>query len=64
MHLTGEDAVVAVLRRINSLSEMGFTHAIFNMPDVYKVRPLEILAKDVVTMVAERYAANPVTTAG
>ncbi len=31
---------------------MGFTHAIFKMPDVYEMTPLEIFAKEIIPAVA------------
>jgi hypothetical protein len=37
---------------IEELFEMGFTHAIFNMPDVYKITPLETFRKDIIPKVA------------
>jgi|GEM_PF-5473927 len=35
------------------LSAMGFTHAIFNMPDVYKITPLDTFAREIIPAVAE-----------
>jgi alkanesulfonate monooxygenase SsuD/methylene tetrahydromethanopterin reductase-like flavin-dependent oxidoreductase (luciferase family) len=35
------------------LAAMGFTHAIFNMPDVYKITPLETFGKEIIPAVAE-----------
>jgi len=32
---------------------MGFSHAIFNMPDAYKITPLETFAKEIIPIVAE-----------
>jgi hypothetical protein len=32
---------------------MGFTHAIFNMPDVYDMTPLEIFAKEIIPAAAQ-----------
>jgi hypothetical protein len=32
---------------------MGFTHAIFNMPDVYKITPLETFGREIIPAVAE-----------
>jgi len=52
-HLSGDDTVDSVIGRINQLSEMGFTHAIFNMPDAYKITPLETFAKEIIPAVAE-----------
>jgi alkanesulfonate monooxygenase SsuD/methylene tetrahydromethanopterin reductase-like flavin-dependent oxidoreductase (luciferase family) len=53
VHLSGDDAVDSVIKRIETLSKMGFTHAIFNMPDVYKITPLETFAKKIIPTVAE-----------
>ena len=33
---------------------MGFTHAIFNMPDEYEITPLQTFAKEIIPAVAER----------
>lgn len=52
VHLSGDDTVDSVTSRIKELSEMGFTHAIFNMPDVYKITPLETFAKEIIPAVA------------
>lgn len=51
-HLSGDDTVDSVLRRLEEFSGMGFTHAIFNMPDVYKIAPLETFAKEIVPAAA------------
>lgn len=53
VHLSGKDAVDGVIRRIQDLSAMGFTHAIFNMPDVYEIEPLETFAREIIPAVAE-----------
>jgi F420-dependent oxidoreductase-like protein len=53
VHLSGDDTVESILNRIKDLSEMGFTHVIFNMPDVYEITPLEIFAKEIISAVAE-----------
>ena len=53
VHLSEKDTVDGVIKRIKALSAMGFTHAIFNMPDVYKITPLEIFAKEIIPAVAE-----------
>jgi F420-dependent oxidoreductase-like protein len=53
VHLSGDDTVDCVIHRIKELSEMGFTHTIFNMPDVYKITPLETFAKEIIPAVAE-----------
>jgi F420-dependent oxidoreductase-like protein len=52
-HLTEKDTVDGVIRRIKQLSTMGFSHSIFNMPDVYKITPLETFAKEIIPAVAE-----------
>jgi F420-dependent oxidoreductase-like protein len=52
VHLSGDDTVDSIIRRIKDLSAMGFTHAIFNMPDVYKMTPLETFAKEIIAAVA------------
>src|SRR5690606_13536247 len=48
VHLSGKDTIESVLERIKTLSKMGFTHAIFNMPDVYEISPLEIFGKEII----------------
>jgi len=53
VHLSEKDTVESTLNRLKKLSEMGFTHAIFNMPDVYKLTPLETFAKEIIPAVAE-----------
>jgi F420-dependent oxidoreductase-like protein len=53
VHLSGDDTVDSITSRIKKLSEMGFTHAIFNMPDVYKITPLETFAKEIIPAVVE-----------
>jgi len=53
VHLSGDDTVDSVIKRIKELSAMGFTHAIFNMPDVYKITPLETFAKEIIPAVSE-----------
>jgi len=52
IHLSGKDTAGGVIDRIRELSAMGFTHAIFNMPDVYTITPLEIFAKEIIPSVA------------
>ncbi len=53
VHLSEKDTVDGIIRRIKKLSAMGFTHAIFNMPDVYKITPLETFAKEIIPALAE-----------
>ena len=53
MHLSEKDTVDSTIKRLQELSAMGFTHAIFNMPDVYKITPLEIFAKEIIPAAAD-----------
>jgi F420-dependent oxidoreductase-like protein len=53
VHLSGDDTVDNIIRRITELSTMGFSHAIFNMPDAYKITPLETFSKEIIPVVAE-----------
>jgi F420-dependent oxidoreductase-like protein len=53
VHLSGDDTVASTISRIRDLSTMGFTHAIFNMPDVYEIAPLKTFAKEILPAVAE-----------
>lgn len=48
VNLSAKDTVGGVIDRIKELSAMGFTHAIFNMPDVYSMKPLETFAKEII----------------
>lgn len=52
VHLSGRDTVASTLGRIEALSAMGFTHVIFNMPDVYKIAPLEAFGREIIPAVA------------
>lgn len=52
VHLSGNDTVESVISRIKNLSAMGFSHAIFNMPDVYEITPLETFGKEIIPAVA------------
>ena len=52
VHLSGNDTVESILSRIKTLAAMGFTHAIFNMPDVYKITPLETFGKEIIPAAA------------
>jgi alkanesulfonate monooxygenase SsuD/methylene tetrahydromethanopterin reductase-like flavin-dependent oxidoreductase (luciferase family) len=53
VHLSGDDTVDSAISRLKQLSAMGFTHAIFNMPDVYRITPLVTFAKEIIPAVAE-----------
>jgi F420-dependent oxidoreductase-like protein len=53
VHLSGTDTVDSILQRIKELAQMGFTHAIFNMPDAYEITPLKIFAQEIIPAAAE-----------
>lgn len=53
VHLSGGDTVAGTINQLKELSTMGFTHAIFNMPDVYTITPLETFAKEIIPAVAD-----------
>ncbi len=53
VHLSGKDTVDSVMRRLEDLAGMGFTHVIFNMPDVYEISPLATYGKEIIPAVAE-----------
>ena len=53
VHLSGDDTAASVISRIKTYAGMGFTHAIFNMPDVYKITPLETFAREIIPAVAD-----------
>ncbi len=53
VHLSGRDTVESVISRIQGLGAMGFSHAIFNMPDVYEIAPLEVFGKEIIPAVAD-----------
>ncbi|MBK7454272.1 MAG: TIGR03560 family F420-dependent LLM class oxidoreductase [Anaerolineales bacterium] len=52
VNLSAKDTAGGVIDRIQKLSEMGFTHAIFNMPDVYSITPLKTFAKEIIPAIA------------
>lgn len=53
VNLSVKDTVAGTIRRIEELSAMGFTHVIFNMPDLYTGNPLDTFAKEIVPSVVE-----------
>lgn len=53
VHLSGKDTVESVMSRLEDLSGMGFSHVIFNMPDVNTITPLETFAGEIVPAAAE-----------
>ncbi len=52
VNLSAKDTVSSTISRIKELSAMGFTHVIFNMPDVYSITPLKAFAKEIIPSVA------------
>jgi F420-dependent oxidoreductase-like protein len=52
VNFSGADTAGSITRQIQSLAKMGFTHAIFNMPDVYTITPLETFAKEIIPVVS------------
>jgi F420-dependent oxidoreductase-like protein len=52
VHLSGDDTADSVIKRIKVLADMGFTHAIVNMPDVYTITPLDTFAKEIIPAVS------------
>jgi alkanesulfonate monooxygenase SsuD/methylene tetrahydromethanopterin reductase-like flavin-dependent oxidoreductase (luciferase family) len=52
VNLSGDDTADRVIRLIEDLAQMGFTHTIFNMPDVYEITPLKTFAKEIIPTVA------------
>lgn len=54
VHLAdGHDTVEGVKDRIKALAGMGFSHVIFNMPNVYEITPLETFAQEIIPFAAE-----------
>ena len=52
-HLSGEDTVDGIIRRLKDLAAMGISHAIFNMPDLHTIAPLETFANEIIPAAAE-----------
>ena len=48
-----KDTVSGIMVRLKMLSELGFTHAIFNMPNVYEITPLETFGKEIIPAAAQ-----------
>jgi F420-dependent oxidoreductase-like protein len=42
-----------IIAQCREVSELGFTHAMFIVPNLHEMRPLEILAKEIIPAVAE-----------
>lgn len=49
----GQDTVQSVIDRCRNLSQLGFSHAIFNMTNVYEITPLETFGREVIPAVAD-----------
>ncbi len=52
VHLSGNDTPDSIIRLIEDLAQIGFTHVIFNMPDVYKITPIETFAAKIIPATA------------
>ena len=52
VNLSGDDTVESTINRIKQFAEMGFSHTIFNMPDLYTGSALETFAKEIIPAVA------------
>ncbi|MCA9867100.1 MAG: hypothetical protein KC410_11485, partial [Anaerolineales bacterium] len=52
-HLSGKDTVESIMGRLEDLSGMGFSHVIFNMPDVHTITPLETFAGEIIPAVED-----------
>ena len=52
-NLSGDDSVKSIISRIKQFAELGFSHTIFNIPDLYTGKPLETFAKEIIPAVAE-----------
>ena len=50
--LAGGDTTKGTVEKLKVLADMGFTHAIFNMPGVYTMKPLEVFAKEIIPVAA------------
>ncbi len=53
MHLApGKDTVSGTLDRLKALADMGFSHAICNLPNVYEITPLGTFGQEIVPAAA------------
>jgi F420-dependent oxidoreductase-like protein len=48
----GQMSSADVIKTCHDLAALGFTHAIFNMPNVHEIKPLEIFGKEIIPAVA------------
>jgi alkanesulfonate monooxygenase SsuD/methylene tetrahydromethanopterin reductase-like flavin-dependent oxidoreductase (luciferase family) len=49
----GQMSAADVIEQCRRLAEIGVQHAIFNMPNVHEITPLEIFGREVIPAVAE-----------
>ncbi|HRF46804.1 MAG TPA: TIGR03560 family F420-dependent LLM class oxidoreductase [Anaerolineales bacterium] len=52
VNLSGTDTPASVIDRVAALAKMGFSHAIFNMPDVSGLTALETFGREIIPAVA------------
>jgi F420-dependent oxidoreductase-like protein len=48
----GREGAADVVRRCRALADLGVQHAIFNLPNVHEIAPLETFAKEIIPAVA------------
>ncbi len=54
VHLVaGKDSAASVIEKCKALAAIGVQHAIFNMPNVHDITPLEIFGREIIPAVAE-----------
>jgi F420-dependent oxidoreductase-like protein len=49
----GKDTPESIIERCRVLADLGFTHAIFNMTNVYEITPLEVFGQEIIPVVAD-----------
>jgi hypothetical protein len=49
----GQMSTTDVIRQCRGLAELGIGHAIFNMPNVHEITPLEVFGREIIPAVAE-----------
>jgi F420-dependent oxidoreductase-like protein len=49
----GKSSAADVIRTCRELAEVGIEHAIFNMPNVHELAPLEVFGKEIIPALAE-----------
>ena len=54
VHLApGRSSATDVIEQCRTLAELGIQHAIFNMPNIHDITPLEIFGREIIPAVAE-----------